>query len=302
LVFDNFGPKDKNMNRLGDKFRNGLDWPTVMWISGVMLLASLAVYFYTLPALLLALALAILTGISVTLGYHRYFTHASFKTYRLVRWFLAFVGQLSGEGSVLHWVAQHRKHHQFSDIEGDPHSPHAFRGLMGFLWAHVLWMLSRMSREERRGLHAKYASDLLKEPLFRILDTTYLMWHAALGIIIFVVGWQHWDLFTATSMVVWGMFVRMTFVLHSTWLINSATHLWGYRNYATPDHSTNLWWLAPFTFGEAWHNNHHAMPTAANHGKRWYEKLLDPTYQIICIMGWLGLAWDIKRNNLAPDY
>jgi stearoyl-CoA desaturase (delta-9 desaturase) len=120
--------------------------------------------------------------------------------------------------------------------------------------------------------------------------------------VIFACGWWFWDLYTGTSLLVWGMFVRITYVLHSTWLINSATHLWGYRNYETRDHSTNLWWLALPTFGEAWHNNHHRAPRAANHGVRWYEKMLDPTYCLIRVMGLLGLVWDIKKNDLAPEH
>jgi stearoyl-CoA desaturase (delta-9 desaturase) len=288
--------------RLRDKFRRGLDWPTVVWISGVHLMCVIlaAWYFFTWQGFVLFLGLGITTGLSVTLGYHRYFTHGSFKTYPPVELLLTFIGQLAGEGSALHWVANHRMHHRKSDKEGDPHSPHEFAGALGFLWAHLLWMLPKMSREERAILHARWAPDLLHKRLFRFLDRTYVWWHVALGSGIFVTGWLVWDLYTGTSLLTWGMFVRIAFVFHSTWLVNSATHRWGYRNYETSDRSTNSLWVALLTFGEGWHNNHHADQLAANHGVRWYEKLLDPTYQMICLLEKLRLVWDVKRNRFSP--
>lgn len=268
----------------------GLDWPVVIWIALVHVGALAAPFVFTWKAVGLLLFLCWLTGgIGVCLGYHRQLTHGSFTTYRPVRWFLALLGGLSGEGSALTWVANHRKHHAFSDQQGDPHSPRD-----GGLWSHMLWFMPNFGRGHYAELHGKYAPDLQKDPVFRWLHVLFLPSHFLLGGFLFALGYFGWDAYTGWSFVVWGMFLRLVVVLHSTWFVNSATHMWGYRNYRTSDDSTNLWWVAVLTFGEGWHNNHHAFQRMARHGHRWWE--FDPTYLAICVLEKLGLAWNVVHD------
>ncbi len=267
-----------------NKFARGVRWQTVTWLSLVHIGCLVpAFFFFTWKGVLACFLLVWITGgIGVCLGYHRYLTHNSFSTSKPIRWLLAFLGGLSGEGSALDWASWHRKHHQHSDQPGDPHSPND-----GFAWSHVLWLLPWMGTEEIKKLQEKWVPDLRKDWMLRFLHHTFLVWHVVLGSTLFALGLL-WNLYTAVSLVVWGMFVRMVLVLHSTWFVNSATHRWGYRTYQTRDNSRNLWWVALLTFGEGWHNNHHYRPRAANHGHRWWE--LDITYWTIKLLAVLGLA------------
>lgn len=272
------------------RWAQGIDWPTAIWI-GVLHVGALAgPFFFTWKALAVAAFLWWLTGgIGICMGYHRLFSHASFGTSRPVRWLIAFLGGLAGEGSCLHWVANHRKHHALSDQEGDPHSP-----LDGPWWSHALWFLPRSEPEENEALHRRWAPDLLRDPAIVFLDRTFILWHLLLGAALMAIGWWGWEFATGCSLVVWGMFVRLVFVLHATWAVNSATHLWGYRNYDTSDESRNLWWVALLTFGEGWHNNHHAHPRMARHGHRWWE--LDLTFATIWLMEKLGVFRNVVRT------
>jgi stearoyl-CoA desaturase (delta-9 desaturase) len=186
---------------------------------------------------------------------------------------------MSGEGTALMWVATHRQHHQFSDQPGDPHSPRN-----GFWWSHCLWFIPTGTDRSRPGYYARYAPDLLRDPFIRFLDRTFVYWHLLLALILFAAGGWSW--------LVWGVFVRMTFTLNTTWMINSVTHWVGYRNYDTDDDSTNSLWLVPLTFGESLHNNHHAYPSSANNSHRWFE--LDPSYWTLCLLRRLGLVWSLK--------
>jgi len=216
-------------------------------------------------------------------------THGSFQTYRPVKWFFAFLGGLAGEGSAVIWVANHRKHHAHSDKEEDPHSPRD-----GAWWSHMLWFMPNFGRKwhDNMGLH--YAPDLVKDPAIRFLDKTFLLWFFVLGAIMWTVGYVFWDAHTAWSFVVWGMFVRMVWVYHITWAVNSATHMWGYRNYETSDDSKNLWWVGLLAWGEGWHNNHHAFQRMARHGHKWWE--IDLTYYAICVLEKVGLAWNVVKK------
>jgi stearoyl-CoA desaturase (delta-9 desaturase) len=268
----------------------GLDWPVAVWIVVVHGGALLAPFFFTWKALGIMLFLSWLTGsIGVCLGYHRHLTHGSFNTYKPVRWLLAFVGGLSGEGSALTWVANHRKHHIFSDKEGDPHSPRE-----GGLWSHMLWFMPDYGRKHYDQLTARYAPDLVKDPVMRVLHALFLPSHVVSGVLLFAVGWCGWNVYTGISFLVWGLFVRLIYVLHVTWFVNSASHIWGYRNYETSDDSRNLWWVGLLAFGEGWHNNHHAFQRMAKHGHKWWE--VDVTYWAICAMEKLGLAWEVVKK------
>jgi stearoyl-CoA desaturase (delta-9 desaturase) len=268
----------------------GLDWPTVIWISLCHVGALGAFFFFTWKGVALLAILFWFTGaLGVCLGYHRLLTHGSFSTYKPVRWLFALLGSLSGEGSAITWVATHRKHHAHSDKEDDPHSPRD-----GGWWAHFLWLMPNHGAKHHDELTARYAPDLVKDPMMRFLHKTFLVWHFVLGLSLFFAGWLFWDLYTGWSFLFWGLFLRMVYVLHVTWLVNSATHMWGYRNYETTDDSTNLWWVGLLAFGEGWHNNHHAYQRMARHGHKWWE--IDLTYWAICGLEKLGLAWNVVRN------
>ncbi|TWU08507.1 acyl-CoA desaturase [Stieleria varia] len=265
----------------------GIDWAAAAWIGIVHLGALAAPFTFSFTGLGVMLALYFLTGcIGICLGYHRLLSHKSFETYRPVRWLIAWIGGLAGEGSAIHWCANHRIHHAKSDHEGDPHSPRE-----GFLWSHMLWCMQRIGSEDRRAMHRRWVPDLLKDPVLRFLDTTFLLWQIVIGLVLAGVGYAIDGPAMAASLVVWGVFVRMVIVLHATWCINSVTHVWGYKTYDNGDDSKNLWWVAVITFGEGWHNNHHAYQKAANYGHRWWE--FDTTYQMIRLLKFTGLAWSI---------
>jgi len=277
----------------------GVDWPCVTWIAAVHVLALIAPFYFSWHGVFVCLALIFLTGsFGVCMGYHRCLTHGAFQTYRPVRWLLAFLGGLSGEGSVLTWVANHRKHHAFSDKEGDPHSPRD-----GRWWSHMLWFMPNFGQRWHRAVAEKYAPDILKDKVMVAIHYLFLPSHMATGLVLFLVGYFGTALgmggvWWGCSLVFWGLGVRMVYVLHVTWMINSVTHIWGYRRYETSDDSKNLWWVGLLAFGEGWHNNHHAYQRVASQGHRWYE--IDVTYYCIWLMEKIGLAWDVVRLRDIP--
>ena len=235
-------------------------------------------------------------GIGITVGFHRLFTHRAFKAKPWVRGVLAALGSAAIEGPIIAWVADHRKHHAFSDQHGDPHSPHVdhghgLRGALRGLWhAHWGWLFVHT----QRGSKERYAGDLIRDPVVSFVNRTFLLW-VALGLLVpFLLGWLiRGTLFAAFTGLLWGGLVRMLVLHHMTYSINSLCHFFGRRDYDTDDESRNLAWLAPFTFGEAWHNNHHAFPTSAEHGQRWWQ--LDTSALVIRGLEKTGLAWDVKR-------
>ena len=242
------------------------------------------------------LLLYVLTGLGVTVGFHRLLTHRAFKTTRPIRGALAVLGSAAIEGPVISWVADHRKHHAFADQEGDPHSPHVGHGrgwrgaLRGLLHAHVGWLFIHT----HRGRRTRYAPDLLADPVVGWVDRTFLVWALAGLLAAFGLGW----LFGGTlrdglTGLLWGGAVRMLVLHHVTYSINSLCHFFGRRRFDTGDESRNLAWLAPLSLGEAWHNNHHAVPTSAEHGLRRFE--VDPSALVIRALERVGLAWDLVR-------
>ncbi len=250
--------------------------------------------------LLVMAIMYVLTGAGITVGYHRLFTHRSFKAKPVLRVALAVLGSAAVEGPVIDWVATHRKHHRFSDRAGDPHSPHlehaeGLRGaLRGLYHAHVGWTV-----EPGEGASGeRYAKDLLADPLIRTIDRTFGLWvvlglAGAFGLGVALTGRVSGGL----TALLWGGAVRI-FLLHQvTFSINSLCHYFGRRRFATGDHSRNLAWLAPLSLGESWHNNHHAFPTSAAHGLSRWEP--DPSAAIITALERLGLAWDVVR--IAPE-
>jgi stearoyl-CoA desaturase (Delta-9 desaturase) len=236
------------------------------------------------------------TGLGITVGFHRYFTHRSFKTSKPVRAIFAALGSIAIEGPVISWVADHRKHHTFADQEGDPHSPHVDHGhgwrgaLKGLVHAHVGWLFIHTQRGARR----RYARDLIDDPIVSWVDRTFVFWALGGLLMAFLLGWAiGGSLFAGLTGLLWGGAVRMLVVHHVTFSINSLCHFFGRRRFETEDESRNLLWLAPFSFGESWHNNHHAFPTSAEHGMRKWE--IDPSALVIRAMERLGLAWDVVR-------
>lgn len=271
------------------------NWYVIFWIGLLHVGALAAPFYFTWSGLALCVFLHWLNGsIGICLGYHRLLTHGSFQTYSWVRWLLAACGGLAGEGSALFWVAMHRKHHAFSDQEGDPHSPHD-----GAWWSHMLWLFPGETSEFRNKLFRKWAPDLLKDPMLRFLDMAFLPIQLLFALAVFGLGYALGGMPMAISWVVWGVFLRLVLVLHTTWLVNSASHMWGYRNYQTTDDSRNNWFVAIIAYGEGWHNNHHAHPRMAMHGHRWWE--FDLTHWVICGMEKCGLAWKVCRK-MAPQH
>ncbi len=269
----------------------GLDWPIAFWLGLLHVGALAAPFTFTWQGLGLMLFLGWLTGsIGICLGFHRLFTHRSFKTSKTMRWIVGAIGGLAGEGSAIHWVANHRKHHAFSDQIGDPHSPHD-----GPYWSHVFWCMWARTKSDYDAFNKRWAPDLAADPVMLFLDRTFILWHVGLTAILFAVGYLTSGLYMGCSLVVWGMFLRLVYVLHSTWLVNSASHMWGYKTYETTDDSRNNWWVAILTYGEGWHNNHHAFPTMARAGHQWWE--YDPTFWVIRLMEKCGLIWDVVDGH-----
>jgi stearoyl-CoA desaturase (delta-9 desaturase) len=246
---------------------------------------------------LLVLAVSyVVIGTGVTVGFHRLLTHGSFKTSRLLRAAFAALGSAAAEGPVIDWVATHRKHHQFSDVEGDPHSPHVGHGagwvgaLRGLTHAHIGWVFSDMEVADER----RYAKDLLADPLIRFVDRTFVLWVIAGLVLPFALGVAlTGSVAGGLTALLWGGAARIFLLHHATFSINSLCHFFGRRDYETADESRNLAWLAIATWGEAWHNNHHAFPSSYRHGLRRWQ--IDPSAGVIRVLEILGLAWDVVR-------
>ncbi|HEX3688653.1 MAG TPA: acyl-CoA desaturase [Solirubrobacteraceae bacterium] len=249
----------------------------------------------------LMISLYVITALGVTLGFHRLFTHRAFSTSRSFRAIIAVLGSMAVEGSVITWVADHRKHHAFTDIEGDPHSPHlagpGFLGAIKGLWhAHIGWLFEAVGTADRE----RFAPDLVKDRALQVVDKLFFLW-VVLGLVIpFALGWIiGGGVGTALTALLWGGVVRVFLLHHVTWSINSVCHFFGRKRFDIEDESRNVFWLAPFSMGEAWHHNHHAFPTSAFHGLRFWERVADPTGLVIALLEKMGLVWDVVR--VSPD-
>jgi stearoyl-CoA desaturase (delta-9 desaturase) len=244
--------------------------------------------------------LYVLTGLGVTVGFHRHLTHRAFKTSRPLRGLLAVLGSAAVEGPVIPWVANHRKHHRFSDEEGDPHSPHVghagglWGALRGLFHAHLGWLFIHT----QRGAKTRYTPDLLRDPTISFVDRTFFVWAVGGFVVAFGLGVAiSGTVVGGLTALLWGGAVRVFLLHHVTYSINSLCHFFGTRPFPTGDESRNLAWLAPFSFGEAWHNNHHAFPTAAMQGLR--RRQLDIAGLLIRALEALGLVWDVVR--ISPE-
>ncbi len=245
----------------------------------------------------LLLGMYILTGLGVTVGFHRFFAHKSFDTGPVVKAVLGVLGSMSVQGSIIHWSAAHRCHHQHSDEEDDPHSPHMhgtgfFNMVRGFYRSHVGWLFEKAPKLDR------YVPDLARDKMVRVISMLFPLWVVLSMLIPTVIGglvtMSWWGAFLGF---IWGGLVRVLVVHHITWSINSVCHIWGTRPFRSHDHSRNNLVFGVLGFGEGWHNNHHAFPTSARHGLRWWE--VDTSFLVIWAMSKVGLAWNVRTP--APD-
>lgn len=224
------------------------------------------------------------TDLGISLGYHRLLTHRSYKVPRVVEYFFAVCGALTLEGGPISWVATHRIHHQNSDHPGDPHTPRD-----GGWWAHAGWILHGETKHNNTRVMSRYAPDLAKHRFYIWLNNYHWLPMVLLALVLAAMG--------GLPLVLWAVCFRVTVGLHATWLVNSATHMWGARRFATRDDSRNNWWVALLTFGEGWHNNHHAHPTSARHGLAWWE--LDLSWIQIRFLRFLRIARSVHAARLT---
>jgi fatty-acid desaturase len=255
-------------------------WLTTSFMVAFHIGAIAAVFFFSWKALLLAMLLWWVAGSpGIGMGYHRLLTHRGYKTPKWIEYSLTVCGTLALEGGPIFWVATHRLHHQNTDREGDPHSPHD-----GGFWSHMGWILTGQTMRNNAKDLLPYVPELRKDRFHTWISRWHWVPITVLGAALFAVGgWRY---------VLWGIFFRTVLGLHSTWLVNSATHMWGRQRFLTHDDSRNSLWVALLTFGEGWHNNHHAFPQSARHGIKWYE--VDPNWYGIFLLRLLGLARDVK--------
>ncbi len=276
----------------------GVPLPLVGLIAAIVLLWNEAIGPLELALLV---STYVITCLGVTLGYHRMFTHRAFESSRTFRATIAILGSMAVQGSVITWVADHRKHHAFTDQEGDPHSPHlsgpGFLGGIKGLWhAHVGWLFESVGTADRE----RFAGDLVKDRVLRVVDKLFGLWVVLSFAIPFAIGWAIGGGFTAAlTALLWGGFVRVFLLHHVTWSINSICHFFGRKRFDIEDESRNVFWLAPFSMGEAWHHNHHAFPTSAFHGLSRWERVADPTGLLISLLEKLGIIWNVVR--ISPE-
>ncbi len=264
---------------------------TLVVIALFHLLALLAPFTFTWAGLITFIVLVYATGtFGITLGYHRLLTHNGFKTVKPIKYFFVFVACLALQGGPIFWVSTHRLHHKESDQDMDPHTPKH-----GFWWAHMIWNFYTHPLLDEAGKN-RYAMDLQSDPVMRFFEKyffgIFLAFHAAL----YAVGYHFGGWHLGLSLVIWGGILRTVYVWHVTWLVNSATHIWGYQNYALKDDSKNAWWVALLTYGEGWHNNHHSDQRSARHGHLWYE--IDLSFSIVQLLEKLGLVSDVIHPRL----
>lgn len=268
--------------------RAGLNWTTAIAMVVFHVGAVIALFNWSWTGLLVMLFLLWVSGgLGIGVGYHRLLTHRGFKTSRPFEYFLALCGTLALEGGPINWVATHRIHHAHADDEGDPHSPRD-----GRWWSHIGWILVGTAQQHPEATLRRYAPDLMKDRGHRLINRFYFVPLIVSGVVLYALGGWAW--------VLWGGFLRVTIGLHATWLVNSATHMWGSQRFQTRDDSRNNWWVALLTFGEGWHNNHHAHPTSARHGLAWYE--VDINWWTIRALQALGLIHSVKQVRVADEH
>lgn len=256
-----------------------MEWYTTTYMVAIHLAALLVLLpsNFSWAAVGLTVFLHWLTAcLGVTLGWHRLLTHRSFQTPKWLEYFLVFCGTLSLQGGPIWWAGLHRHHHKYSDQSVDHHDANK-----GFWWSHMEWMFHIVPAEAEIP---RFTKDIADDRFYQFLDKHFFLIQVAFAVLLYLIG--------GWSFVVWGVFLRLVLVYHTTWLVNSATHKFGYRTYDSNDKSTNCWWVALISYGEGWHNNHHTYQYSARHGLKWWE--IDLTWMIIRLLQSLGLAWNVK--------
>ncbi len=244
------------------------------------ILTVVALFYTTWQAVVVAAVLHwVCISWGIGMGYHRLHTHRAYTVPKVIDYLFAVCGSMTLQGGPIFWAATHRIHHQRSDKPGDPHTPRD-----GRWWSHILWTIFGEEMHSNTEVMGKYAPDLMKDRFYRVLNSWHWVPLVVLGLVLLAVGGLPW--------VLWGVFLRVTVGLHCTWLVNSATHLWGKRRFQTTDDSRNNWWVALLTFGEGWHNNHHAYPRSARHGL--VRRELDVSWLQIRLLAALGIARDLQ--------
>jgi fatty-acid desaturase len=265
--------------------RDGTNWTTLIAFAIFHAGAIAALFFFSWPALICAFVLYYMSlSWGIGMSYHRLLTHRSYKVPKALEYFITICATLALEGGPMFWVATHRIHHRYSDHPGDPHSPRD-----GRWWSHIGWMLSGDVGHSKSTLLAKYAPDLARDRFHMLLSEYHWVPLTVVGALLWYFG--------GLSFLLWGVFLRVTIGWHATWAVNSATHLWGYRRFETRDDSRNNVWVAAASFGEGWHNNHHAHPVSARHGMGRYE--LDISWLTIRLLEMLGIATSVKLARLT---
>jgi fatty-acid desaturase len=269
---------DSNSRAINTRQTN---WATAGFLLLFHLSSVAALFFWSWPAVIAAVVLYWVGGsLGIGIGFHRLLTHRSFKAPKFVEYFLVFCGTLALEGGPIQWVSTHRLHHRHTDRDDDPHTPRH-----GGWWAHVGWILRPTAHLKDKARYKRYAPELVNDAFYRWLNKFYYVPLIALGVALLGLG--------GIRVMLWGIFLRVTVGLHCTWLVNSATHLWGKQRFPTCEDSRNSLWVALLTFGEGWHNNHHAFPRAARHGLAWYE--IDLNWLGIRALQLLGLANAVRQ-------
>jgi len=271
----------------GRKNSHGINWITFVAMTVYHIGAVAALFYIDSGAMLAAAFLWWITGsLGIGMAYHRLLTHRGYKCPKWVEYFLTTCGALALEGGPIFWVATHRIHHQLSDKEGDPHTPKE-----GAWWAHIGWVMFGTAMHHDTEVLRRYVPDLSKDRFHVWMTQWHWVPQVVVGLALLAYG--------GLPYVLWGVFFRTTFGLHATWLVNSATHMWGYKNFRTRDDSRNLWWVGLLAWGEGWHNNHHAHPVSMRHGLAWWE--FDTNYIQIKFLEMVGLAWDLKVARMPKD-
>lgn len=261
--------------------RRKIRWGNIIFLLVVHAGTIAALFMWSWPAVICAVLLYWVAGsLGIGMGFHRLLTHRGYSVPKPVEYFLVVCGTLAVEGGPIEWVTTHRIHHSHTDRAGDPHSPRD-----GRWWSHVGWVVIGTAQAHEQSVVERYAPDLLKQRFYVYLNRYFYVPLVVLGLLLLAFG--------GWGIMLWGVFLRLTLGLHATWLVNSATHLWGKKRFDTGEDSRNSWWVALLTFGEGWHNNHHAHPTSARHGFRWYE--IDFNWWGIRVLQFFGLARGIKR-------
>jgi fatty-acid desaturase len=259
-----------------------LDWRITTWLVVMHAGALLAPFTFTWPAFYVCIGLTVVvSGLGISVCYHRLLTHRAFKVPKPLEYFLTVLGCMAAQRTPIYWVARHRKHHAFADKDGDPHTPRH-----GFIWAHMIWPMADLRVEDENEFYGDIAPELANDPGHRFLQKTYEYWPLAVGVVLYLVG--------GLPFLVWGFFVRHVLTYHLTWIVNSMCHTWGYKSYETRDDAKNIFVLGLLCFGDGFHGNHHAFPSVARHGHHWWE--FDTAYHIIRFLGFIGLATDIRSE------